>query len=1300
MKKLKTFLPALMVAFSLIASLTASIAWFSSTVTFKDENKLMGETEGAYFAYGDGSSLKPFGINHPRHLYNLAWLQYLGIFNNRTLGPDSGPCYFELDPNMEGSLDMTGYTHLPPIGTETQPFIGVFNGNGKTITNLNITNKYSDMEKHPTAVSGNNFVVPHIVGLFGVIGTYGGGDTANYENITNAVYNLKIDSATITTKVTDSLVGVLAGYVNGPVADVGISNSSIDVSGQSTTKYSTYNNISDYSVIGFCEEEYKEKVNHSVTTLYQPTTPASNDVIVQEDGDNQGWGGSIDMKTMYEGLLNVWNGYSSQGAYHYYTTRTDNYNIDGELEGEPIYGGSTLWSSGYYNYYPAQQTNGSGQITSQYTFAHRSDLDNFMYLYGKRTKTISNAMTVTKNYYEDYDAFYISYTVDGIEHFLSHSGNTVVDQTNVELATRWAIDEENRLFSMNGTPNNYTNYYLMGSGTTLSMTTNVNYGTSWDTNNDLTYFSYTYDNTKYAIQYDSTWRLVTDTSTPGYYTIHDDTRDVFVNYSGTTLTTGDSDSPSHWYFDPSQGYYMVSGSTKYYISWTEDGFLNTDDHYDLYYVPTNHVNGTASNSLLGYDNGSEWWYLYLKVKGSNKTWDETTSTSTADRFTVIYNDPIVPSNLLLSYTYAAPFKLYTTTNYTEDASFTTQETYFPLRQEKTNNIPNGIPADTNTGYVVGGANEDNELQGDIRVSRYASSSLSGKSGSTMGTVYTRDDSGTSVTIANSDFKNSQIYQKAKTSLEAVFAANTSYIYGLHFMNAEIEYGVGKSVYAQGAVINGNSDTNGVPYGTLELPTNCIDFNLKEKGYINFFAGPYFSGNNSFFSLHEIERTSNRVIHIVREISNIYTDNDETHSYIYEYKTYDTNNKRYSVPFKFNENGEKVKLDNSSYTEYESSSTKPSSYSKLVFKCSRLTSTDALKCTTRNNTTTGYPYYFEIPMNSGEYCLGSVSGGTGAYLMYLDIGANAEKTKRSAIIDIIKFSEEMQTYPKGVGVIVAGGTSSDVNSYCICIGDSYNGVINLSRSSATQATATQSVSSQKITLAYAAGSLTVTDGSNPYSLVSNTTETLLERVTYIEYHPSNNRTTKIVVTRKTTNYGTAQELVTTTKESFIMQNGEWVAQDIELYYDKMWGNGTQYGKKVTSLSNYFDNLYLDEGRTQTYSSYRSTALSGTVVLQFDTNLYGATNAGHVVVTLTPTTNVNANTHVHGLTGYDITISYEDVNGNVINITGETVVKVLNRIVTILNNNGASASVTLQLTINNTSVTSAPLTIQITIPIPNP
>ena len=42
----------------------------------------------------------------------------------------------------------------------------------------------------------------------------------------------------------------------------------------------------------------------------------------------------------------------------------------------------------------------------------------------------------------------------------------------------------------------------------------------------------------------------------------------------------------------------------------------------------------------------------------------------------------------------------------------------------------------------------------------------------------------------------------------------------------------------------------------QVPTNCIDFNLYDKGFINFFAGSYYTqgdGNDSFFSIYEIVR---------------------------------------------------------------------------------------------------------------------------------------------------------------------------------------------------------------------------------------------------------------------------------------------------------------------------------------------------------------------------------------------------------------------------------------------------------------
>lgn len=139
-----------MTAFTGVAALTGIAAWFKPTATISsDVNILDGVVDGAYFAYGNGSPLnnetgdKPYGITTPRHLYNLAWLTYLGYFN------DKPQMYFELGEN----IDMTGWA-LPPIGTETFPFTGNFNGQGYVISNLTVSNNYADFGvKHPAKVT-------------------------------------------------------------------------------------------------------------------------------------------------------------------------------------------------------------------------------------------------------------------------------------------------------------------------------------------------------------------------------------------------------------------------------------------------------------------------------------------------------------------------------------------------------------------------------------------------------------------------------------------------------------------------------------------------------------------------------------------------------------------------------------------------------------------------------------------------------------------------------------------------------------------------------------------------------------------------------------------------------------------------------------------------------------------------------------------------------------------------------------------------------------------------------------------
>ena len=167
-------------ALSFAAAVSSSLAWYYERANL-DQDVIRGASDGAFFAYGDGTVDHPYGINHPRHLYNLSWLTMDGYFSEGT--------YFELDPELENKvLDCEGFV-IPPIGTNENPFLGHFNGYGCTIKNLTITNNIQEIKtfgKYPynafNAVGENDQIWPatdpQIVGLFGVVGSISTPDQA------------------------------------------------------------------------------------------------------------------------------------------------------------------------------------------------------------------------------------------------------------------------------------------------------------------------------------------------------------------------------------------------------------------------------------------------------------------------------------------------------------------------------------------------------------------------------------------------------------------------------------------------------------------------------------------------------------------------------------------------------------------------------------------------------------------------------------------------------------------------------------------------------------------------------------------------------------------------------------------------------------------------------------------------------------------------------------------------------------------------------------------------------------------
>lgn len=317
------------------------------------------------------------------------------------------------------------------------------------------------------------------------------------------------------------------------------------------------------------------------------------------------------------------------------------------------------------------------------------------------------------------------------------------------------------------------------------------------------------------------------------------------------------------------------------------------------------------------------------------------------------------------------------------------DTYFPLIVDT-----NGLSAAANnTGYVVSSSDYEpiSNLQnsGAIQLSRYQQSGnfdySALKASNQIRTVNSGGDVlANSVTTYNdyserySDFDPSTNYP--------------TYFYGLRFRDAAID--IDNQAIIEKGKVNGSTFTN------RSVPRNCIDFTLDRKGDTAFFAGTYQEGaTTAFFSLHKITRSGSEIT-AIDEIKKIYRHKtDTTADYIYETSA--------------------------------SSPEIPSQY-ELVFNTDWITNPSV--------PTEHRIYYFEIPLNSGEYALGTVPGKGGAYLMYFDIGASLVGAEDKVNGYTITTRESTMKYPIGIDFDVPGASAEGGTSFCVSIASSKKGVI--------------------------------------------------------------------------------------------------------------------------------------------------------------------------------------------------------------------------------------------------------------------
>lgn len=312
MKRIFRSLAALLI---IVISFSAiSFAWLASGKYLNFPSSFGGSATPAYFAGGDGSEKNPFRITNAVHLYNLAWLQYLGYFNRRDgFNNDRDQTYFALD----GNIDMRGRA-IPPIGTEEYPFIGEFKGNGHKVTNLTISNKKGtgDLVYSPTNAnfSSDNMLCRindstktqeiEIVGMFGVTGNYKGYLKDYLENHANApadfktakvsVTNFYVDKIHVRSNSAKTLAGLAAGYIGGNFSNVGVYRSDIKFAANAQANGIAGDGVlSKYSLVGAYNE----------------------DLITWDDGAI-GFGNSIGIMSLFE-RVNTFYG-TGDGSFKYY----------------------------------------------------------------------------------------------------------------------------------------------------------------------------------------------------------------------------------------------------------------------------------------------------------------------------------------------------------------------------------------------------------------------------------------------------------------------------------------------------------------------------------------------------------------------------------------------------------------------------------------------------------------------------------------------------------------------------------------------------------------------------------------------------------------------------------------------------------------------------------------------------------------------------------------------------------------------------------------------------------------------
>ncbi len=322
MKKIIILL--LNICLCIIVGTTSIYAWYTNYFGIKTDDDILLSSNSSYYDSGTGTEADPYIISEARHLYNLAWLQDLGFYDDLdpTTQEVKDPFYFKL----KNDIDMKDLTRngvqspIPPIGIDGHKFISNFDGSGFTINNLIISTDFSNtdyikpdtfiLNAHTTDTISGNTIITTGVGTFGVVATLNITNETGEVTKSLGVSNFILNKSKINNTKETANVGIVCGKVEGNINKVGVGYSAISSSATLASKY---------SLVGAIDEGIKDELSGAggdliidAGTSKTDLAPNGTVVDINENAKYCGYFKAADYTT--PGYISV------QGESHVYTS--------------------------------------------------------------------------------------------------------------------------------------------------------------------------------------------------------------------------------------------------------------------------------------------------------------------------------------------------------------------------------------------------------------------------------------------------------------------------------------------------------------------------------------------------------------------------------------------------------------------------------------------------------------------------------------------------------------------------------------------------------------------------------------------------------------------------------------------------------------------------------------------------------------------------------------------------------------------------------------------------------------------